>query len=225
MSRVCGPSTARGVARIIEHSARMAEDGEKLSLHMGNLTDLLLEADYWAGEAHCDRVSGEHVQHAIQSRIHRADQYRERIQEEIQRGNLLIDTSGARTAQVNGLSVIRLGDFSFGQPSRITATARLGEGEVIDIERETELGGPLHSKGVLILSSCLAHRYARDIPLSLSASLVFEQSYGMVEGDSASLAEFCALLSALSGTAHPAVAGGNRLHQSAWTGTGHRWRE
>jgi predicted ATP-dependent protease len=193
------PLDRQGVARIIEHSARMAEDGEKLSLHMGNLTDLLREADYWAGQARCDRISGEHVQHAIESRIHRADQYRERIHEDIQRGNILIDTSGARTAQVNGLSVIRLGDFSFGQPSRITATARLGEGEVIDIERETELGGPLHSKGVLILSSWLAHRYAPNIPLSLSASLVFEQSYGMVEGDSASLAEFCALLSALSG--------------------------
>ncbi len=193
------PIDRNGVARIIEHSARLAEDGEKLSLHMGNLTDLLREADYWAGEAGSDRVCGEHVEHAIESRIHRADQYRERMQEEIERGNILIDTSGARAAQVNGLSVIQLGDFSFGQPARITATARLGEGEVIDIERETELGGPLHSKGVLILSSCLAHRYAPNIPLSLSASLVFEQSYGMVEGDSASLAEFCALLSALSG--------------------------
>ena len=120
------------------------------------------------------------------------------IYEEIGRGTILIDTEGEVAGQVNGLSVIHLGNFAFGQPSRITVTTRLGEGEVIDIERETELGGAVHSKGVLILSNFLASRYAKDHPLSIAASLVFEQSYGMVEGDSASLAELCALLSALA---------------------------
>jgi predicted ATP-dependent protease len=123
---------------------------------------------------------------------------RDRIQDEIQRGTLLIDTHGSHVGQVNGLSVLDLGNFSFGRPSRITATVRLGKGEVVDLEREVELGGPIHSKGVLILASLLAARYAQEHPLSLSASVVFEQSYGMVEGDSASVAEFCALLSALS---------------------------
>jgi len=124
---------------------------------------------------------------------------RERIQEEIARGTLLINTEGARVGQINGLSVLSMGESSFGQPSRITATVHLGEGSVVDIEREVELGGALHSKGVMILSSFLAARYAQRQPLSLAASLVFEQSYAMVDGDSASLAELCALLSALSG--------------------------
>jgi predicted ATP-dependent protease len=126
---------------------------------------------------------------------------REHIYEAIRRGTLKIDTRGAKIGQINGLSVIDLGGFSFGQPARITATARLGSGKVIDIQRETELGGNIHSKGVLILSNYLASRYARGHPLSMSASLVFEQSYGLVEGDSASLAELCVLLSTLSGLA------------------------
>jgi len=119
------------------------------------------------------------------------------MQEQITRGIRLIDTEGTKIAQVNGLSVIQLGDYAFGTPSRITATARLGQGKVVDIEREVKLGGHIHSKGVLILSSYLANHYARDCPLPLSASLVFEQSYGMVDGDSASAAELCVLLSAL----------------------------
>ena len=149
------------------------------------------------GKAGAEQVEAEHVERAVEARIQRCDRYRERLYQEIQRGTILIDTAGERVAQVNGLSVLQLADFRFGQPSRITATARLGEGEVVDIEREAEMGGPIHSKGVMILSACLAHRYARERPLSLSATLVFEQSYGMVEGDSASAAEFCALLSAL----------------------------
>ena len=186
-----------GVARVLEACARRAEDSEKFSLHMGSLLDLMREADYWAGEGGSDVVRAQDVQRAIDTQIHRQDQIRERIHESIQRGIQMIDTEGAQVAQVNGLSVIQLGDYAFGRPSRITATARLGEGKVIDIEREVELGGSIHSKGVLILSSYLAERYARKRPLSLSASLVFEQSYGMVEGDSASVAELCALLSAL----------------------------
>ena len=139
------------------------------------------------------------MERAVAARIQRSDRYRERLYQEIQRGTILIDTAGERVAQVNGLSVLQLADFRFGQPSRITATARLGEGEVVDIEREAEMGGPIHSKGVMILSACLAHRYARERPLSLSATLVFEQSYGGVEGDSASVGELCALVSSLSG--------------------------
>jgi predicted ATP-dependent protease len=129
---------------------------------------------------------------------YRSDRLRDRLQEEIQRGTILIDTSGEKVGQVNGLSVLQLGNFSFGHPSWITARVRLGSGKVMDIEREVELGGAIHSKGVLILSGFLAGRYIPDKPLSLSASLVFEQSYGGVEGDSAPSAELYALLSALA---------------------------
>jgi lon-related putative ATP-dependent protease len=187
------------VARILEHSARVAADSEKLTTHMRTIADLIREADYWCSHNAHDTVTAEHVQKAIDQQVHRADRLRERVQEQIQRGTLLIDTEGGQVGQVNGLSVLDLGNFSFGRPSRITATVRMGKGEVVDLEREVELGGPIHSKGVLILSSLLAARYAQDHPLSLTASLVFEQSYGMVDGDSASVAEFCALLSALSG--------------------------
>ena len=187
------------VARVIEHSARRVGDSEKLSTHRMELIDLLREADYWAREAGRPVTGGADVQRAIDAQIRRADRVRERIQEEIHRGTILIDTAGEQVGQVNGLSVLELGTFAFGQPSRITARVRLGKGEVVDIEREVELSGPIHSKGVLILSGFLGARYAIDRPLSLSASLVFEQSYGMVDGDSASSAELCALLSALSG--------------------------
>ncbi len=193
------PIDASGVCRIVEACARDAEDAEKLSLHMGRLRELLLESDYWAnkiGEKHTSRAS---VQAAIDARIRRVDQIRERAHEQILRGNKLIDTEGETTGQVNALAVVQLGDFSFGAPSRVTATARLGKGTVIDIERETKMGGPIHSKAVLILSSCLAERYARERPLSLAATLVFEQNYGGIEGDSASLAEFCVLVSAIAG--------------------------
>ncbi len=186
------------VARVIEHSARAVGDAERLSTHMGSVQDLLREADYWADEAGADIVRREHVQHAIDSQIHRSDRLQQRIQEEIQRGTILIDTEGERVGAVNGLSVMSLGQYSFGQPSRITARVRLGEGEVIDIEREVELGGPIHSKGVMILAGYLGARFAHDRPLSLSASLVFEQSYGEIEGDSASSTELYALLSALA---------------------------
>ncbi|MDT8452710.1 MAG: ATP-binding protein [Gammaproteobacteria bacterium] len=192
------PFDPNAVALVIESSARAAEDAEKLSLHKGNLIDLLREADYWAGEAGHELATREDVQRALDTRIRRVDQLRERVHEQVLRGNYLLETEGGTVAQVNALSIIQLGDYAFARPSRITATARLGSGKVIDIEREVELGGSIHSKGVLILSSYLANRYARDQPLSLSASLVFEQSYGMVDGDSASVAELCALLSALS---------------------------
>ena len=194
------PIDKQGVARLIEHGARSAGDSEKLSIHFRSICDLLQEANYWAGDDGKTTISSAHVQEAIDRKIQRLDRVRTQIYEAIERGIINIDTSGAHVGQVNGLSVIDLGDFAFGQPSRITATTRLGDGKVIDIERETELGGKLHSKGVLILSHFLASRYAKKHPLSLSASLVFEQSYSMVDGDSASLGELCALLSALADT-------------------------
>ncbi|NLF73706.1 MAG: AAA family ATPase [Candidatus Anammoximicrobium sp.] len=186
------------VARVLEHSCRVAADAEKLTTHMRTVADLLRESDYWAEQEGCGRVSVRHVQQTIDKQVYRGERLRQHVQEEIQRGTLLIDTDGQRVGQVNGLAVIDLGNFAFGRPSRITATARLGKGEVVDIEREVELGGAIHSKGVLILSAFLASRYAQRHPLSVSASLVFEQSYGMVEGDSASVAELCSLLSALA---------------------------
>ncbi|MCU0871503.1 MAG: AAA family ATPase [Pirellulaceae bacterium] len=191
------PFDRTAVARVLEHSARVAADSEKLTTHMRTVADLLRESDYWATHDGGSQVSARHVQQAIDKQVYRSERLRQHVLEEIRRGTLLIDTSGAVVGQVNGLSVIDLGNFAFGRPSRITATARLGKGEVIDIEREVELGGAIHSKGVLILSSLLTSRYAQRHPLSVSASLVFEQSYGLVEGDSASVGELCALLSAL----------------------------
>lgn len=194
------PLNRAAVERVIEHAARLIEDTEKLSTGVAAISDLIREADYWAKKNNCDIIARNDVQHALDQQIYRAERYRGRIYEEIQRGSILIDTDGERVAQVNGLAVIEMGRFAFAQPSRITATARLGEGEVVDIEREVELGGALHSKGVFILSAFLGMRYAKDQPLSLSASLVFEQSYGMIDGDSASMGELCALLSALADT-------------------------
>ena len=193
------PLDAGAVARVIEHAARLAEDGEKLSMHRQVLCDLLREADHWASRATAESIAADHVQQALDARIHRADRVRERIYEQIRHGTILIDIAGERVGQVNGLAVSELGGFRFARPSRITARTRLGRGRVIDIEREVELGGPLHSKGMLILQGFLAARYAPDTPLTLAASLVFEQSYGGVDGDSASSAELYALLSSLSG--------------------------
>ena len=165
---------------------------------MGRVADVMREADFWAAETTGKTVTGVNVQQAIDAHDRRADSLRERSHEQIARGTLLIDTKGEKVGQINGLSVLSLGTFSFGRPSRITARVRMGRGQVVDIEREVELGGPLHSKGVLILSGYLSSRYALDRPLSLSASLVFEQSYGGVDGDSTSSAELYALLSALA---------------------------
>ncbi|MGB7543246.1 MAG: AAA family ATPase, partial [Burkholderiales bacterium] len=192
------PFDRSAVARVIEHSARLVGDAERLSTHMRSVADLLREADYWAREAGHAAVETADVQRSIDTRIRRQDRLRDRLYEAILRGTLMIATEGAVTGQVNGLSVIELGDFAFAQPTRITATTRLGEGEMVNIEREVKLSGAIHSKGVLILSAFLAARYARNQPLALSASLAFEQSYGLVEGDSASLAELCALLSNLA---------------------------
>jgi len=192
------PLDRTGVARIIEETSRMVGDAAKLSTCFSRVADLVREADYWAERAGRDVVSADDVEQAVAAWRRRLDRLHQRELEEIRRGTILLDVQGERVGQVNGLSVLQLGQFAFGLPRRITARVRLGKGEVLDIEREVELGGPIHSKGVLILSGFLAGRYSIDRPLSLAASLVFEQSYGGVEGDSASLAETCALLSALA---------------------------
>jgi lon-related putative ATP-dependent protease len=192
------PFDRGGVARALEYSARQAGDGEKLSTEIETLADLLREADYWAEKAGQETVGAAEVQQASDAQTRRLDRVRERTQEEIVRGTFNIPTEGTTVGQVNGLSVMQLGGYAFGKPTRITATVSLGRGEVVDIEREVKLGGPLHSKGVLILSGFLSNRYAGSRPLSLSASLVFEQSYGGVDGDSASSAELYGLLSAIA---------------------------
>jgi predicted ATP-dependent protease len=192
------PLDRGAVAGVLDHAARLAGDAEKLSVRMRPVVDLVREADFWAGEAGRAVTTAADVQAAIDAQVRRAGRIRERLLEEIRRGTILIDTEGAQVGQVNGISVLRLGEYELGHPTRITARVRVGRGELVDIEREVEMGGPIHSKGVLILAGFLGARYARRAPLSLAASLVFEQSYAAVEGDSASLAELCALLSALA---------------------------
>ncbi|GAB6851518.1 Lon protease family protein [Paraburkholderia kururiensis] len=192
------PLDAGAVARVIEQQARHAGDAEKLSLHMRTLVDLLRESDYRARERGAAVVAREDVQRALDTQVARCDRVRSRLAEETLRGTLLIDSSGERPGQVNGLWVAEMGGFTFGHPARITARTHAGEGQVIDIQREAKLAGAVHSKAVLILSSFLTARYCGDQPVPLAASLTFEQTYGQVEGDSASVAELCALLSSLA---------------------------
>jgi len=192
------PVDAEGVARLIEEGARLAEDREKLTIEIGRIADIVREADYWSGAAKKKVTGREDIARAIEEHIQRSDRLRDRSLETLERGILLVDTAGQKVGQINGLSLLQLGDFAFGRPSRITARVHVGQGRVTDIEREAKLGGPLHSKGVMILWGYLAGRFAQEVPLSLAATLVFEQSYGAVEGDSASSAELYALLSALA---------------------------
>ncbi|HEX7077711.1 MAG TPA: ATP-binding protein [Candidatus Eisenbacteria bacterium] len=188
-----------GAAKLIEYAARLAGDAERLSTRLGPISDLVREAHYWAREDRSLSIGAAHVTRALDERVYRSGLLRERIREMIERGFILIDVDGESVGQVNGLSVLSLGDISFGKPSRITAAVSAGRDGVVDIEREAKLGGPIHSKGVLILGGYLLQRFAQDRPLTLAARLVFEQSYEGVEGDSASGAECFTLLSALSG--------------------------
>jgi lon-related putative ATP-dependent protease len=188
-----------GLAKIIEYSQRAAQDQQKLSTRFAEVADIIRESNFYATQEKSEVVTGSHVKKAIEEKIYRSKLIQEKIQEMIQREILLIDTDTEKVGQVNGLSVMGLGDFAFGSPSRVTASVGLGREGVIDIEREAKMGGPIHTKGVLILSGYLNEKYARDKPLSLSARLVFEQNYGGVEGDSASSTELYAILSALSG--------------------------
>lgn len=192
------PIAAAGMARLIEESVRLADDSTKLTLRLGQLADILREADHYARTDGQDTISADEVARAIDAQEGRASRVRDRIRESIERGILTIATEGEAVGQINGLSVASLNGFRFGRPSRITARVRMGSGKLVDIEREVELGGPLHSKGVMILSGYLTASFAPDAPFSLHASLVFEQSYGGIDGDSASSAELYALLSALA---------------------------
>ncbi|HZD43614.1 MAG TPA: Lon-insertion domain-containing protein, partial [Methanomicrobiales archaeon] len=191
--------TRDALARVIEHGSRIAEDQQKLSTRFADIADLIREANFYAIQDNSDQITAEHIQKAIEEKIYRSDLIQKKLEEFIERGVILIDTEGEKVAQVNGLSVMGLGDFSFGQPSRVTASIGVGRDGIVDIEREAELSGPIHTKGVLILAGYLNNKYATDKPISLSARLVFEQSYGGVEGDSASSTELYAILSALSG--------------------------
>jgi predicted ATP-dependent protease len=192
------PLEKDAVAQVIERSARLSGDAAKLTLLVEQIRDLLTEADHVARKDNRAVISQADVRMTIDAQTHRMSRIREQMQESALRDIALIETSGARSGQVNALSYIELAGFAFGRPTRITARVSPGSGKVIDIEREVELGGPIHSKGVLILSGYLSGRYALNAPISLLASLVFEQSYGGVEGDSASSAELYALLSALA---------------------------
>ncbi len=185
------------VNRILQYSSRLAGDSEKLSTELRSITELLIEADYCAQKASEKYITVKHVLSAIKSQTLRISRIQSLIQEDIHRGTILINTDGKQTGQVNGLSVFDIGKYGFGQPSCITATVRLGNGQIINIEREVDLSGSIHDKGVLILSALLASRYGKEIPLTFSASIAFEQSYGRIDGDSASVAEYCALISAL----------------------------
>jgi lon-related putative ATP-dependent protease len=188
---------AAAIAKVVEYGSRLAEDQNKLSTKFPEIADLVREANLYASQDESKYIKDTHILKALQEKIYRSNLLDEKTKEMIERGVILIDTSGTKIGQVNGLSVISLGDFDFGQPSRITVSVGLGREGVIDIERQAKLGGQIHTKGVLIISGYLENRYARDKPLSVSCRLVFEQSYGGVDGDSASSTELYAILSAL----------------------------
>ncbi len=191
------PLNAPAVARVIEHASRLAGDQRKITACDRRLRDLLMEADHWAAQDRAEVIDIAHVDRAIDEARQRLDRVRRRALEQVERGIVMVSTRAATVGQVNGLAVMRLGRSRFGLPARITATARPGRGQIIDIEREAKLGGPVHSKAVMILSRYLGNRFAADSEFSLSASLAFEQNYGGIEGDSASVAEACALVSAI----------------------------
>ena len=190
-----------GVAQIVEYGARLVADQTKLSSRFGQIQDLLIEADHWARKDDAPRITGDHMRRVIGERIHRLNLVEERLRRLISEGTLMVDLQGEVVGQVNGLVVYDLGDFSFGRPARITAKTFTGRRGVINIEREAQLSGRIHDKGVLILSGYLGWKFAQDKPLYLSASLSFEQSYEGVDGDSASSTELYAIMSSL--TNHP----------------------
>ncbi len=188
------------VARIVEEGSRLVEHQEKLSAQFIDIGDLLTEANFWAASEGSELAHDRHVERAVEEKVYRSNLIEERVQEAIDDGTIMIDVTGEAVGQVNGLSVYWLGDYQFGRPSRITARTSLGRGQVTNIEREAQLSGKLHNKGFMILDGYLQGKYAQEKPLALSASLVFEQTYSEIDGDSASSAELYALLSALSNT-------------------------
>lgn len=186
------------VARVVDYGSRLAEDREKISTRFNDIVEILYEADAWAGVEGDDLVSGGHVQKAITEKIYRSNKLENKIQELVEKEQILLDVEGSAVGQINGLSVVDLGDYRFGYPTRITASTFLGRQGIINIERESELSGKIYNKAVLIIGGFIGHRYAQKVPLSLSASICFEQSYSGVEGDSASVAELLAILSSLA---------------------------
>jgi lon-related putative ATP-dependent protease len=193
------PVDRGGVARVVEEGMRMAEDHNKLSILFGEIADIVREAAYWARQGASPVITEQHISRAIAARYERVNLIEHNVREAIRKEIVVVDTTGVAVGQVNGLSVIDLGDTAFGQPSRITATVGVGREGVVDLQREALMSGPIHSKAVLTLTGFLVDRYAAEAPLTLSARLAFEQSYGLLEGDSATCAETCALLSKLSG--------------------------
>ena len=189
----------QAVARVIEYASRLADDASKLTAHISSIGDLLREADYWARKSNSKQIGKNHIEQAIAAQIYRSDRVKKAMLEEIDKGTILMDVKGERVGQINGLVVYDFSSFSFGKPARITSQVRVGKGDFVDIEREVSMSGPIHSKGVLILKSLIANRFAKHTPLSLSASIVFEQSYGGVDGDSASSTEYYCLISAITG--------------------------
>ncbi|MDD5224473.1 MAG: ATP-binding protein [bacterium] len=187
------------VSRVIEFGSELSDDQEKLSTRFSDISDLLVESNLWAERSGSGEIQAANVEKALEEKIYRSSLYEEKVREMIARGYILLEAEGEKIGQINGLSVIFLGNYMFGRPNRITAPVSLGREGIIDIERRADLGGKIHSKGIMIISGFLAGRYAQDKPLSLSASICFEQSYEGVEGDSASAAELIALLSSLSG--------------------------
>ena len=188
----------QAVAKVIEYSSRLAEDSEKLTAHIASIGDLLSEADYWARKSKSNQIGKNHIEQAVEAQIYRSDRIKQAMLEQIDKGTILMDVEGKRVGQINGLVVYNFSRFSFGKPSRLTTQVRIGRGDFVNIEREVEMSGPIHSKGVLILQALLANRFAKDSPLSLEASIVFEQSYGGVDGDSASSTEYYCMLSAIA---------------------------
>jgi ATP-dependent Lon protease len=193
------PFDKTGVAAVVEYGVEIAGRQKKLTTRFHLIADILRESNYWASKDGSDVVKGEHVDLAIKKKVHRVNLIEEKLQEMIEDGTIMIDSDGTVVGQVNGLSVYDLGDYAFGKPSRITVKTSLGKAGIINIERESEMSGPIHNKGVYILSGYLRDRYAQDKPITMSASICFEQSYSGVEGDSASSTELYALLSSLSG--------------------------
>ena len=193
------PFDHSAVAKVVEYSSRLAEHQDKLSARFSEVSDLLLEADYWAKLNNNNTVKAEHVEKALDEKIYRVNKIEKKIQDAIKEGTLMLTTEGSAVGQINGLSVLDLGDYRFGVPSRITAKSYAGKAGIVNIERETKLSGKIHEKAIFTLSAYLGEKYAQKRPLSLSASLTFEQLYGMVEGDSATCAEVYALLSSIAG--------------------------
>lgn len=189
----------QAVARVIEYASRLADNASKLTAHISSIGDLLREADYWARKSNSKQIGKNHIDQAIEAQIYRSDRIKKSMLEEIDKGTILMDVKGERVGQINGLVVYDFSSYSFGKPARITSQVRMGKGDFVDIEREIALSGPIHTKGVLILKSLIANRFAKHTPLSLSASIVFEQSYGGVDGDSASSTEYYCLISAITG--------------------------